>query len=81
MGRDRNKGGVGNFFTVPRTRRSEIRNLARAYAAELVRQQEPHWACDNGMPVHEVEIFEEELKRIADRISQAQWPPAMRPTS
>jgi hypothetical protein len=69
MGRDRNKGGVNNFFTIPRARRSEIKRLARGYAAELIRQQEPHWAHARGLPQHEVDVFEDELRRIADRVS------------
>jgi hypothetical protein len=73
MGRDRNKGGVGNFFTIPRARRSEIRRLAREYAAELLRQQEPYWAIERGLPEHEVVEFSAELDRIADRISRATY--------
>lgn len=80
MGRSRNKGGVDNFFTIPRARRTEIKQLARAYAAELIRQQEPHWAIDRGMADYEVVEFTSELERIADRISQAVFDHSEPPT-
>lgn len=71
MGRERNKGGVGNFYTIPKLRRTQLRNLARKYAAELLLAQDsPEWAARHGIRAElgEESEFMTELERIADRI-------------
>lgn len=70
---DRNKGGVGNFYTIPRARRSEVRKLARQFVAEFCRSTDtPEWVYNHGI-THangEATEFMQELHRIADRIEK-----------
>lgn len=68
---ERNKGGVGNYYTIPRQRRIQVRNLARKFASELLRKMDtPDWVLSHGVrhELGEENEFMDELVRIADRV-------------